>query len=273
PFATALQEIEVGESRVLPLIAGRRVKCQKAQFLDRGFARHFILIEELTEELRQSEKAAYERLIRLMSHEVNNSVGAASSLLHSCLHYAAQMNGEDRDDYENALRVVISRTDQLNSLMRSFADVARLPQPRFELCDVQVLLEDVAVLLRAESERRNVVWEWKIETKLDPIKMDRAQMEQVFVNICKNALEAIGEDGTITIHIGKQNNRPFVMIEDSGGALTPEVHEHLFTPFFTTKANGQGIGLTLVREILNNHRFDFTLEGQVDESTQFVIYF
>jgi hypothetical protein len=65
----------------------------------------------------------------------------------------------------------------------------------------------------------------------------------------------------VRVRIGEQHGRKFVMIEDSGCALTPDVQAHLFTPFFTTKANGQGIGLTLVREILNNYRFDFTLEG------------
>jgi two-component system, NtrC family, nitrogen regulation sensor histidine kinase NtrY len=273
PLAPALSELEVGEARVLPLQAGRRVKCRKAQFLDRGFARHFILIEELTEELRQTEKAAYERLIRLMSHEVNNSVGAANSLLHSCLHYAAQLSADDRPDFEHALGVVIARTDQLSALMKSFADVARLPPPRLESCDVRRLVEDVAVLLRAESERRRVAWEWEVREQLEPIPMDPAQMEQVFVNVCKNALEAIGDGGRIKVHVGRQSGRAFVTVEDSGGALTPEVREHLFTPFFTTKAGGQGIGLTLVREVLNNHRFDFTLEGRPGEATRFTVYF
>jgi two-component system, NtrC family, nitrogen regulation sensor histidine kinase NtrY len=273
PLAPALGALAVGEAKILPLQAGRRVRCQKAQFLDRGFARHFILIEELTEELRQTEKAAYERLIRLMSHEVNNSVGAANSLLHSCLHYAAQLSADDRPDFEHALGVVIARTDQLSALMKSFADVARLPPPRLELCDVRRLLEDVAVLLRAESERRKVVWQWEVGERLEPIPMDRAQIEQVCVNVCKNALEAIGEGGWIKVQVGRQGGRACVTVEDSGGALTPEVREHLFTPFFTTKAGGQGIGLTLVREILNNHRFDFALDGTPGESTQFTIYF
>jgi two-component system, NtrC family, nitrogen regulation sensor histidine kinase NtrY len=273
PLAPALGTLAVGEAKVLPLQAGRRVRCQRAQFLDRGFARHFILIEELTEELRQTEKAAYERLIRLMSHEVNNSVGAANSLLHSCLHYAGQLSADDRPDFEHALGVVIARTDQLSALMKSFADVARLPPPRLEPCDVRRLVEDVAVLLRAESERRRVAWEWEVRERLEPIPMDPAQMEQAFVNVCKNALEAIGESGRIKVQLGRLSGRAFVTVEDSGGALTPEVREHLFTPFFTTKPGGQGIGLTLVREVLHNHRFDFALEGRPGEATRFTVYF
>src|ERR1051326_6594332 len=117
PFASALSELMAGESKVVQLRGRRRVKCKKSQFLDRGFPRHFILMEELTEELRQSEKAAYEKLIRLMSHEVNNTVGASNSLLYSCLNYTNQLNEEDRQDFEAALRVAISRTHQLNEFM------------------------------------------------------------------------------------------------------------------------------------------------------------
>ncbi len=88
--------------------------------MDRGFPRAFYLLEELTEELRQTERAAYEKLIRMMSHEVNNSVGASSSLLQSSLSYAAQLAPEDRDDFERALQIAIDRMGQLNTFMRGF---------------------------------------------------------------------------------------------------------------------------------------------------------
>jgi len=273
PFTKELSELRPGESRVVLLQGRRRVKCQVSQFLDRGFPRSFILMEELTEELRQSEKSAYEKLIRLMSHEVNNTIGSANSLLHSCLNYTDQLRDEDRRDLETALRVVISRTDQLNAFMKGFADVVRLPPPKRHPCDVRELLESISLLMRAESLRREISWAWDIQAPLEPVPLDRSQMEQVFVNILKNAMEAIGEGGRITVRIGDKDGRGFVMIEDTGGGLTPEVREHLFTPFFSTKENGQGIGLTMVQEILDQHRFEFSLEGQPGQSTQFTIYF
>ena len=127
-FAHALHALAVGESQVLPL-QGQRVRCHKAQFLDRGFPRSFILMEELTEELRLSEKAAYEKVIRLLAHEVNNSTGAVNSLLHSCLNYKGQLREADRGDFENALQVAIDRIDHLSAFMRSFAEVVKLPAP------------------------------------------------------------------------------------------------------------------------------------------------
>jgi nitrogen fixation/metabolism regulation signal transduction histidine kinase len=272
-FTDELSRLATGESKVIHLLGRRRVKCHRSQFLDRGFPRGFLLMEELTEELRQSEKTAYEKLIRLMSHEVNNTVGASNSLLHSCLHYSSQVRTEDRHDFETALGVVISRTDQLNAFMRSFADVARLPAPKLQPCDALKLLQNTAWLMKSECERRRIEWQWDVQDAPDLILMDRVQMEQVFVNICQNALEAIGEDGCITVRSGSKNGRSFVTIEDTGCGLSAEVKEHLFTPFFSTKENGQGIGLTMVQEILDGHQFDFSLDSEPGEPTRFTIWF
>jgi signal transduction histidine kinase len=273
PFAQALDELKLGESQIVPLLGRRRVKCQRSQFLDRGFTRDFISMEELTEELRQAEKTAYEKVIRMMSHEVNNSVGSANSLLHSCLHYSDQLRGEDRQDFETAVNVVIGRTDQLNTFMRNFADVFRLPPPNLQPCDVRMLIEDVTVLLKAECVRRRIEIVWDEQAKLDPVPLDRSQMEQVFVNVLKNAIEAIDEDGAVTIRLGAQAGKSFVVIEDTGCGISPSVRANLFTPFFSAKGNGQGIGLTLVQEILDQHGFEFSLESAPGQPTEFTIYF
>jgi signal transduction histidine kinase len=273
PLARAVADIPAGEARVIALWGGRRVKCHKGTFVDRGFPRTFILVEELTEELRQFEKAAYEKLIRMLSHEVNNSVGATNSLLHSCLNYAPQLRAEDRPDFEAALRVVIARTEQLSAFMRSFADVVRLPPPRTEPCDVRELLESIAVLMRPMCVQREVEWRWELADGLPRVDMDRAQMEQVLVNVCKNALEAIGRRGRLTVRVGRKGTRPFVAVEDSGPGIPEDVRVHLFTPFFSTKENGQGLGLTLVQEILDRHRFEYSLEGPPGGPTTFTILF
>ena len=131
-------------SAVVTLPGGRRAKASRGTFMDRGFSRTFLLIEELTEELRQAEKAAYEKLIRMLSHEVNNSVAASNSLLTSCLVFAEQLPGESRTDLEGALHVVMNRTAQLGAFMKAFADVVRLPEPRLGPCDLHDLLGHLA---------------------------------------------------------------------------------------------------------------------------------
>ncbi len=269
PFLKALAEVNTYESRVIPVEGVRRVKCHKSQFLDRGFPRAFYMIEELTEELRRSERGAYEKLIRMMSHEINNSIGASGSLLESCLIYRDQLRPEDRADYENALNVARARGQHLNAFVKSYAELVRLPAPELRPADVKELLEDVAFLMSAEARRRAIAWCWDVEGPLEPVAMDKNQMEQVFVNVLRNATEAIGKHGTLTLRLRPHS----VEIEDTGHGISPEVREHLFTPFFSTKANGRGIGLTLIQEILTRHKFHFSLDGAPGEGSRFTIWF
>ena len=272
PLAEALAAVEQGAAIVAAPGGGRRIRCTRGRFMDTGFPRTFYVLEELTEELRRAEKAAYEKLIRMVSHEVNNTVGAAGSLLHSCLRYAPQVADRDRGDFEGALGVVIARTEQLNRFVRAFADVVRLPDPRREPCDIGTIVADVARLLGPESDGRAIRWEWHLASPVEAA-VDRAQLEQALLNVCRNAIEAIGRDGTIAVRLGRIDGRRILEIEDSGAGLTDEARSQVFTPFFTTKPHGQGIGLTLVREILSRHGFAHDLTSAPGGPTRFTVMF
>ena len=273
PLADALGSLEPGGAHVVTLSGSRRVKCHHGTFLDRGFPRSFRLIEELTEELRQFERAAYEKLVRVMSHEVNNSLAAANSLLHSCLNYGHELTDASRADFEGALGIVIQRTEQLNSFMRRFADVFRLPPPVKKPDEVVVLVENIVRLLGARAEAAGVTWRWEIDRRSLRVPIDRGQMEQALLNVLQNAIEAIDGAGTITIRLTSGNGRPKLMIEDTGPGIAQEAQANLFTPFFSTKPKGQGIGLTLVQEVLAGHGFDYALERLPNDTTRFTIVF
>lgn len=257
---------------MLSLGGRRRVKCQALTFMDRGFAHRFLLMDELTEELHRTETAAYEKLIRVMSHEVNNTTGAVGSLLDSCLGYGSQIGEADREDFVRAISVAISRTGRMNQFMQNFADVIRLPAPARQDADLGELISETALLLREESARRRVNWDLQVEKGMPRISIDPVQMEQVLINIFKNALEAIGEEGLITVRLSLRRNRPVLVVADTGDGFTAETRTHLFTPFYSTRKEGQGIGLTLVREILLRHGFDFNLQRSEADLTEFTIF-
>ncbi len=285
PLLETTASLSPGEARVIAAHGGRRVRVQRGTFLDRGFARSFLLLEELTEELRQSEKAAYEKLIRMMSHEVNNSVGASSSLLQSSLSYSAQLSDDDRADFERALQIAIDRMGQLNVFMRSFADVVRLPPPGRQAVNLVEVLRRIEGLVRADREARGIGWRWAIEEDPAVVTIDPVQIEQALLNIVKNAVEAIDDGaplpagvrrdgdvrGTVTVRLRRVDARWRLEIEDTGPGVTQAVREQLFTPFFTTKPHGQGIGLTVVQEILSNHGFAFSLDSTPPGPTTFTI--
>ncbi len=258
-LGAALAAVPAGEARVLPLPGGRRLKAARTELFDRGFSRGFFLLEELTEELRASEKAAYGKLVRMMSHEINNSVGAVGSLLDSFRGYAAQLGPGDSDDMLQAITVAIHRLENLRSFTGGFADVVRLPAPDPRPTDARRLVDELVLLLRPELERRGIECAWAEVQEVGPIAMDRNQMEQVLVNVLRNAVEAIGENGRITLRLALAAGRPVLLISDSGDGIAEDVLPLLFTPFFSTKRNGRGLGLTLVQEILSQHGFGFSL--------------
>jgi nitrogen fixation/metabolism regulation signal transduction histidine kinase len=273
PLAAALSVLEPGDARVVGLRGARRVKIQHGTFIDRGFVRSFLLVEELTEELRQFERAAYEKLIRVMSHEVNNTVAASNSLLHSSLNYAGQIDAASRHDFTQAIGIVIERTEQLNAFMRGFADVFRLPPPLLHSRDLVAVLDGIVRLLSAKPDAAGIVWRWDLEQSAVWVQMDRGQMEQALLNVLKNAVEAIDGEGLITLRVASQSGRTALVIEDSGPGISSEAQANLFTPFFSTKPHGQGIGLTLVQEILAGHGFDYTLERSAEATTRFTVLF
>jgi len=267
-----LDQLAPGESTIIAISGIQAYKCRKSQFRDRGFYHHFIIIEELTDELYKSEKQAYGKIIRLMSHEINNSIGAVNSILDSFLIYGKHLPEADRKDFENTIDIATTRNRHLAQFMTNYAEVVRLPAPEPIKQDLHQLLQTVEILLHSECANRGIEWSWELTEAPFDILIDDQQFEHVLVNIVKNAVEAIRENGTITIITQRQPNAKLI-IRDSGNGFSAEIKKQLFTPFFSTKKNGQGIGLTLVREILMNHGFRFSLERNAAKYTEFEIIF
>jgi two-component system nitrogen regulation sensor histidine kinase NtrY len=258
--------IAPGESRLITHHGARRLKVSRAEFRDRGFVKSFYVVEEMTEELRLTEKAAYEKLIRMMSHEVNNSVGAVRSLLESSLRYAPQVGETDRGDFTSALTIASARIDALNRFMSAFADVVRIPLPNRTSSRVDEIVERVAALLRPELEERRIRMAVDLQDH-SAYDIDAHQLEQVILNIIRNAIEAVSREGTIhaTFIDGT------LTIADSGPGIAESIRSELFTPFFTTKRDGRGLGLTIVHEILANHGFAFSLANGESGGAEFRI--
>lgn len=260
-----LAAMQPGQASLLTLDGPRRVKVWRAEFRDRGFSKSFYLVEEMTEELRLGEKAAYEKLIRMMSHEVNNSVGAVRSLLDSALRWAPQISDADRDDYVTALTVASSRIDALNRFMSGFADVVRLPPPHRGRVKVAEVVERIAALLRPELAARGI--ELHVDADDTVADADAYQLEQVVLNVARNAVDAIGRSGAISMTLRDGT----LTVRDSGPGISDDVRASLFTPFFTTKSDGRGLGLTIVQEILTNHGFGYALQNAEGGGAEFVI--
>jgi nitrogen fixation/metabolism regulation signal transduction histidine kinase len=271
PWGGVLAALSGGQPQTVRLPGGQTYRAAAAHFLDRGFPRRFVVLEELTQEIRAQEKQTYEQLIRLMAHEVNNSIGAVNSLLGSFRHYAPQLAPADQADFTQALDVSIARNTQLADFVAGYARLVRLPPPAPHPTDLHALLRDLGHLLAPQSAAQGVAWHWELAHE-GPlvIPADSQQLTQALLNVAKNALEAIGPGGgNVWVHTMAQ---PLTLrISNDGAPLSSEVSQRLFTPFFSTKVGGQGIGLTLVRDILLAHGFAFRLATEAAGRTVFQV--
>jgi len=270
PIATYLADLNPDEDVVIRSSGITMLRCVRSSFIDRGFAHPFILIEELTHELLKIEKKSYENIIRMMAHEVNNSVGAISSTLNVISDTLKQDESNELSDVLPAVDASFDRCRHLGQFISNFADVVRIPEPSKSNVDINELARSVEALTGVECNKRNIKLTLNLTKQQSHVYIDSIQFEQVLVNIVKNAYEAIGSNGEI--HIITSSYPLSIIIENSGPEIPYEVKQKIFTPFFTTKSSGQGIGLMFVREVLINHNCKFDLYSQ-DGWTKFEISF
>ena len=267
--ATALANLELGEKRKVDLADSQKYLYSKMFFMDHGFKHPFYIIEEFSHEIRQAEKSAYSKLIRMMAHEVNNTIGAVNSILTTVLDAEKTVIAEEQEEALQMLSVARQRNYRLNRFMQNFSDVVKLPMPEKEYFDLVASIQNVTASLSSSLAERNIKIKTVLHDKEVMIVADQSQMEQVFLNVIKNSMEAIGLDGCI--EITTQSPPVKITIKDDGPGLSAESLDRLFTPFYSTKSYGQGIGLTLVREILVNHGFQFRLYNREGKGAEFEI--
>ncbi|MGV7210099.1 sensor histidine kinase [Oxalobacteraceae bacterium A2-2] len=269
-----LDALPLGDSQLLADPGGRRYRAQRGQFHDRGFARHFLLIEELTEELESSERATYEKLVRVLAHEVNNTVAATGSVLESLLYYRTQLAERDAEDFGTAVSAVQRRNASLGQFIQRFTEVVKMPAPELRPVSLADMLDDIAALYREPCRQRGIELAWRRRDEVGPQMLDRELMEQALVNIVKNAMEAAEAGlarraGQVGLELAQEDGAVRLSVTDSG-ALEAPPHQ-LFTPFYSTRKGGQGIGLLFVREVLTRHHYRYRLAA-ADAHTRFDIW-
>jgi two-component system nitrogen regulation sensor histidine kinase NtrY len=268
-FLAEMISMPAGSSRVIKIGGIKAYKVQKSNFIDRGFARVFIMLEDFTDEIFAAEKNVYGKVIRMMAHEVNNTVGPVNSIINLALGTEELWLPAERAVLKNAMQVAVDRNQNLNHFMRNFADLVKLPAVNKQQIDLVHLLRSVADFMEQKAKENGVIFYLRLPDHSVPLFADVQQMEQALINIVKNGIEAIGREGRLDFELDMDKH--CITIADSGAGISEEGKEKLFTPFYSTKKDGQGIGLTMVREILLNHGFDFSLETITPGRTEFRI--
>lgn len=270
PLAEEVARLPKDTTDTIRLSDAKIYRCSRLSFVDQGFAHPFILIESLTTEVVKAEKKAYEKVIRMIAHEVNNTTAGITSTLET-VGEALETLEEDTEDLREVMKVCVERCLGMSQFITNFANVVKIPEPRLE----QVRLNDR--VLSCQRFMETVCRERKIglHNELCPenpkVWMDTVLFEQVMVNIIKNAAESIGQEGDIYI---RTSASPVMLeIADTGKGISKEVETKLFSPFFSTKPHGQGIGLIFIREVLTRQECTFSLRTYPDGLTRFRISF
>lgn len=258
------QEVFVGPGN-------RRYHVEAATFLDRGFERGFLIVQDVTSEILAAEKEAYGKVIRMMAHEVNNSNAAIISVLRTLLEASTETPKESADLSQDYLPIVINRAKNMTSFMRNFARVIRLPPAEKKRIDLNELLHRTGEIMVSVLEEANIELRFQLHPGNIWIQADAAHLEQVVINALVNAQQSIVKGGRILI-----TSTAFptsFSIGDDGPGISPEVEDRLFTPFFSTKPTGQGVGLTLTRDILEAHEASYSLRTEKDGWTRLRVSF
>jgi nitrogen fixation/metabolism regulation signal transduction histidine kinase len=268
-LAEELKRLPKGTTETIRLSNSRIYRCSRLSFIDRGFAHPFYLIESLTSDVMKAEKKAYEKVIRMIAHEVNNSVAGIASTLDTV--NDALQTIDDTEDLQEVMKVCIERSFSMSRFITNFADVVKIPEPQLEEVSLNDRVFACKRFMENVCQSRDIDLQMNLCEENPTVSIDTSLFEQVLINIIKNAAESIGEKGSITI---RTSASPLMLeIGDTGQGISKETETMLFTPFFSTKPNGQGIGLIFIREVLMKHNCNFSLRTYPDGITRFRICF
>ena len=273
-LAAELDTIDNEETKIVRLNDANVYKCTRSYFIDCGFKHPFFLIERMTDEVMRVEKKAYEKVIRMIAHEVNNTTAGITSTLDTVEQTLASEQG--MEDLCEVMRVCVERCFSMSRFITRFADVVKIPEPNLVPLSLNEMAATCKRFMEGMCADAGISLTLECDEQVRPVKMDAALFEQVLVNIIKNAAESISssesarQNGQIIV---RTQSPASIEVMDNGPGISKEVESKLFTPFFSTKPDGQGIGLVFIREVLSKHGCTFSLRTYADGLTRFRILF
>jgi two-component system nitrogen regulation sensor histidine kinase NtrY len=243
-----------------------------------------VAMQDIHGALEEEEMKSWQNLIRVLTHEIINSITPIASLAstaHGLLKderecELPQSLNETIDDVRHAVNTIEKRSKGLLTFIENYRKLTRIPKPDFKIVPVKDLFERVEHLMKDQLEAHAI----KFSIQIDPLSLeltaDPALIEQVLINLCKNAVEALNgvDNPKIKLKAGTDGlGNPVIKVIDNGRGIPEEVTERVFIPFFTTKPQGSGIGLSLSRQIIRLHKGSIGVTSTPNEKTEFKVRF
>ena len=229
--------------------------------------------QDIQNELENQEFLAWQKLIRILTHEIMNSVAPISSLsatLYGLLENKDSLNATQLQQIQKSMGVIEKRSEGLLRFTETYRSLTRIPPPNFTLLRAQSLIDDVEALFEAELESHEIHWETSITKGPISFQGDGHLLQQVLINVVKNALDAVKGSSKPSIKVQAfylPNRQTCIQVMDNGKGISEDQLEQIFVPFYTTKEEGSGIGLSLSRQIMHLHKGQIELQSEVGEGT------
>jgi len=243
-----------------------------------------VAMQNIQHELEEKEMISWQNLIRVLTHEIMNSITPIASLASTAqgllkdnkdCEVPESMN-EVIDDVRNAVNTIEKRSNGLLTFIENYRKLTRIPKPAFRVIQVKDLFDRVEYLLKDQFDQSFIKFKQKIDPESLTITADPALIEQVLINLCKNSMEAVNglTNPKIKLKAGTDGRgNPVIKVSDNGKGIKEEVLEKIFIPFFTTKPQGSGIGLSLSRQIIRLHKATIGVTSTPNEKTVFKLRF
>lgn len=244
-----------------------------------------ISMSNIQSELEEKEMEAWQNLVRVLTHEIMNSVTPISSLAGIVeedlkkridIETEVPLKREELEDMYLSLQTISKRSAGLIRFVKEFRNLTHIAKPKLAEVCVKELLEELALLHKKELADCAIT----IVVKVDPINLfvlaDKTMIEQVLINLLKNAIQAFDEQQNKRIELtafSSENGRAVISIKDNGAGIDSEALEKIFIPFFSTKKTGSGIGLSLSKQIMRQHEGNITVKSTLGEGTEFLLRF
>ena len=256
----------------LVLYAGRFRILQKEYCL--------VSLHDIKSEMEAQETESWKKLIRVLTHEIMNSVTPVKSLTSALRqniekHPDTVKNSEEGAEIAEGLQIIEERSNGLLRFVDLYRSITRLPEPEWTEFKVHDILKNIVVLMKPGLEASNIGLEISYDAKIPMLVADYDMIQQVLINLLQNASEALAgqENAQIKLHAGSRKGRAFISVIDNGPGVRSEDEEMIFIPFFTTRKNGNGIGLSLSRQIMQLHKGSLSFENLPQAGARFVLQF
>jgi two-component system nitrogen regulation sensor histidine kinase NtrY len=281
----SILEAETGKSTLYKGNNDLYLTIQATELRIRGNDVKLLTLQNIQPELQKQELEAWQNLTRVLRHEIMNSITPISSLtstLKDILHYDMQkknehyeLKTEGAEDLIEGLDTIENRSKGLIKFIDAYREYTSLPKPKLQMVRLKDLVEKVAMLMKPELKSRNINFHYECASEYLTIQADEEMIEQVLINLLKNAIEATIETDHPRIDLIGRYDESSVKIEviDNGAGIIKEAIEKIFVPFFTTKRTGSGIGLSLSRQIMQLHNGSINVMSEPDVKTVFTLRF